>query len=460
MKTITKTSKKPAAKCAAKPTGKIAVLEAVARFLVEEAARQGATDCKVGISTGESVDTSVRLGAVEQLEGAQTRNIEFQAFVGQKSATTTSSDFRRPALRKLVKATIALATASEADPFAGLPEKHHLAKSVPDLGLYDPAIAAITVQQKIQLALDCEGAARKADPRITNSNGASFSDGGGITVHANSRGFLGSYQSNYCSLNVAVVASTEGSEMQTNGWWSSSRSFKGLETPEAIGAKAAERTLRQLGARKVKSQVVPVVFDPQMAARLISQFVGAASGRSIDRKMSFLLGKLGEVVASKAVTIVDDPTMPGKVGSRPFDGDGMPMKRRTIVGAGKLETYLVDAYAARKLKCEPNSGSTGNLYLQAGDQTPEAIIASVKNGLYLTSVSGPGFNAVTGDYSLGASGMWIEDGKLAFPVSGITVASNLLDMFAGIIAVGNDLEFRSATNSPTILIDKMTVAGE
>jgi PmbA protein len=256
------------------------------------------------------------------------------------------------------------------------------------------------------------------------------------------------------------VASDKDGEMQTNGWHAASRSFKGLESPEAIGKKAAERALRQLGARKVKSQVVPVVFDQQMAARLIGQFVSAASGRSIDRKSTFLLNKLGEIVASKQVTIVDDPLMKGKLGSRPFDGEGLPMKRRIIVGEGKLLTYLVDAYAGRKLKCEPNSSGTGNLYLEAGDKTAEEIIASVKNGLYLTSVSGSGVNGVTGDYSLGASGMWIEDGKLAYPVSGITVASNLLDMFAGIIAVGNDLEFRSSTSSPTILIDKMTVAGE
>ncbi|MBS1993719.1 MAG: TldD/PmbA family protein [Cyanobacteria bacterium SZAS LIN-3] len=467
MKTATKTSKKPSAKTArknapkAKVTGdsKIAALEAIARFIIDEAAKQGATDCEVGISTGESVDTAVRLGVVEQLEGAQSRGVNFCAYVGQKSATTSTSDFRRPALRKLVKATIAMANASEADPFAGLPDKHHLAKHVPELGLYDPAIDAMPVEKKIQMAIDAEQAARRADMRITNSEGASFSNGGGITVYGNSRGFLGSYRGNWCSLNVGVVAQ-EGTEMQTNSWYSASRSLAGLESPESLGRTATARAVRQLGARKVKSQVVPVVFDQQMAARLLSQFVGAASGRSIDRKSSFLVGKLNEVVASKLVTIVDDPTMVGKLGSRPFDGEGLPLKRRTIVKEGVLETYLVDAYAARKLKCEPNSGSTGNLHLQAGTQTPEEIIASVKNGLYLTSVSGPGFNGVTGDYSLGASGIWIEDGKLTFPVSGITIASTIQEMFAGIIAVGNDLEFRSGTNSPTILIDKMTVAGE
>ncbi len=428
-------------------------------MIVAEAKKQGATDCEVSIRSSQSVDITVRLGVVEQLEGAQARGIHFGAYVGQKSAACSTSDFRRPALKKLVKDTIDLAIASEEDPFAGLPDKRYLAKKVPDLGLYDPTIPDIPVEKKIQLAIDTEAAALAVDGRLTNSNGASFSDGGGTTVYANSRGFLGTYEGNYCSLGVSVVASENG-EMQTNGWYSTSRKYALLETPEHVGKKAAERALRQLGGRKVKSQVVPVVFDQQMASRLISQFVSAASGRSIDRKSSFLVGKLGQAVAPEFVTITDDPLMIGRLGSRPFDGEGMPMKRRNIIERGVLMTYLVDAYAARKLECEPNTSSTGNLYLHAGTQTAEEIIATVKNGLYLTSVSGPGFNGVTGDYSLGASGQWIVDGQLTYPVSGITIASNILDMFLGIVAVGNDLEFRSSTNAPTILIAEMTIAGE
>ena len=454
-----KTATKTTTKIASTSPSQAAPLEAIARFILQEAKKQGATDCEVRISTSEAVDITVRNGVVEQLEGAQSRGVHFNAYIGQKSANTSSSDFRRPALIKLIKDTIDLANASEADPYAGLPEARQLATQFPELDLFDPSITAIPVEKKIQLALDTEAAALAADPAITNSVGAGFADGGGITVYANSRGFLGSYQATYCSLNVSVVASKD-SEMQTNGWHSASRNFKNLESPEHIGSKASARALRQLGAKKVKSQVVPVVYDPQMAGRLVAQFVSAASGTSIDRKSSFLVGKLNEVVASPLVTIVDDPTMPGKLGSRPFDGEGLPLKRRNIISKGKLDTYLVSAYAGRKLDCEPNSSSTGNLYLEPGEKTPEEIIASVKNGLYLTSVSGPGFNGVTGDYSLGASGLWIEDGKLSYPVSGITVASNILEMFAGITAVGNDLEFRSSTAAPTILIDKMTVAGE
>lgn len=440
--------------------GKLANLETLAAFILAEASRLGASDCEVRIGESSSVDIGVRLGEVEQLEGAQSRGITLCVYVGQKSATTSSSDLRKASLRKLIKSTIAMADASEADPSAGLPEAHHLCRDVPDLGLYDPAVESIPVEKKIELAMATEKAARAADPRITNSEGAGFSDSANIVVYANSRGFLGSYRTSSCSLQVSVVASGEGGEMQTNYWYSTSRTLAGLESPEAIGRKAAERTVRQLGARKVKSQVVPVVFDPLMAGRLLGQFVGATSGRAIDRKSSFLVGKLGETVASPLVTIVDDPRLPGALGSCPFDGEGLPMVHRNIVEAGVLKTYLVDAYAARKLGCEPNSGSTGNLHLAVGDKSPEEIIASVKNGLYLTGVSGPGFNAVTGDYSLGASGIWIEDGKLAYPVSGITIASTVPEMFAGIIAVGNDLVLRGGASAPTILIDKMTVAGD
>jgi PmbA protein len=304
-----------------------------------------------------------------------------------------------------------------------------------------------------------ESAAREADSRITNSDGASFNDSSGAFIHANSRGFVGGYQGSHVSLSAGVVASKDG-EMQTGGWWATSRDFKGLESPEKVGKTAAQRALRQLGARKVKSQEVPVIYDPLMAARLLSQFIGAASGAHIYRKSSFMVDKLGEMVANSIVTVIDDPLMPGRLGSKPFDSEGMKCQTRTLIKDGRLETYLLSSYAGRKLNCKPNSGSVGNLYLKPGDSTPESIIESVKNGLLLTSVSGMGFNAVTGDYSMGASGTWIENGKLAYPVSGITVAGNVLEMFGNIEAIGNDLNFRSSTVSPTIKISKMTVAGE
>lgn len=430
-----------------------------ARFVVAEAKRLGATDCDVTIEVGDAVSTEVRLKQVESLEGAQSCSVGFRAFIGQRSASMSTSDMRRRPLTKLVRDTIAMARDAQEDAFAGLPDAKYLATATPDLALCDDAIAKMPVERKIELAMQMEAAALAHDPRIQVGRSTSFSDGTDYTVYANSRGFVGGYGSSYVAMSTQVVAK-DNQGMQTGGWQSVSRTLAGLGSPEEVGKVAAQRTLRHLGARKVKSQEVPVVFDPQMAARLISQFVGAAAGNAIYQKRSFLVGKLGQQVAASKVTIIDDGLMPGGLGSKPFDGEGLPTSKRTIIDRGSLTMYLMGSYSARKLGAEPNGGSLSNLYLEAGDVSPEDIIGSVKNGLYLTAVSGPGFNSVSGDYSMGASGIWIEDGKLAYPVEEITVASNILEMFANIEMVGNDLEFRSSVNAPTIKIARMMVAGE
>ena len=434
-------------------------LESTAAFIVAEAKRLGATDCEVTIGAGQSVDIGVRLGKVEELQGAQTQGLEFKAFVGQRHASVSTADVRRRSLTRLIRETIATAKLAQEDPSAGLAEREQFASSIPNLELFDGAATALPVEKKIEMALAAEAAAMSADQRITNSEGAGFSENTGITVKANSRGFVGAYEASSCSLSATVIANDD-SGMQVGAWWSSSRKLAGLLSPEEVGKVAAEHALRKLGARRVKSQSCPVVFDPQMAARLVGQLVGAASGAHIYRKSSFLVGKRGQLIASPLVTIVDDPLIKGGLASRPFDSEGLPCKTRTIVGEGKLECYLLGVYSARKLGEAPNGGSTSNLYLKAGSASPEEIIASVSNGLYLTSVSGPGFNTTTGDYSVGASGLWIENGKIAFPVQGITIAGNVVDMFNGIEAVGNDLVFRSGTNAPTIKIGSMMIAGE
>ncbi|MBX3073389.1 hypothetical protein KF728_21465 [Candidatus Obscuribacterales bacterium] len=435
-------------------------LESLAAFVVSKARQYGATDCEVSVNEYESVEVGVRLGEVEELNGAQGRGLRFRALVGQKSASTNTSDLTRASVARMVKKTVELARESEGDEFAGLPEAHLFAKSLPELDLFDPSLDKVDINTKIEMAKKAEAAARAADPRIVNSNGGGFSDSRGLVVFANSRGFVGSYAGTSCSLNAGVLASENDGPMQSGGWSSSSRTFAGLDTPEAIGAEAARRALRHLGARKVKTQEVPVVFDPIMAARLLAQFVGAASGTHVYRRSSFLAGKVGEIVAAKDLVIVDDPTMKGALGSRPFDGEGLPVCRRLIVEDGKLQTYLIDSYAGRKLGMTPNSDSVGNLHIQAGKHSPAEIIGSIKNGLYLTAVSGPGFNSVTGDYSMGATGIWIENGELAYPVEKITVASNVLDMMKGIEMIGSDLVFRSSTVAPTLKINKMMVSGK
>lgn len=434
-------------------------LESAAEFIVAEAKRLGASDCEVTIGAGQSVDVGVRLGKVEELQGAQTQGLDFKAFVGTRHATVSTADLRRRSLTRLVRETIATAKLAQEDPSAGLAERGQFASSFPDLDLFDGAASALPVEKKIEMAMAAEAAAMGADKRISNSEGAGFSERTGVTVKANSRGFVGAYEGSSCSISATVIATDEGG-MQVGGWWSSSRKLSGLESAEEVGKVAAEHALRQLGARRVKSQSCPVVFDPQMAARLVSQLVGAAAGAHIYRKSSFLAGKRGELIASPLVTIVDDPLMKGGLASRPFDGEGLPSAKRVIVGDGKLECYLLGVYSARKLGEAPNGGSTSNLYLKAGNVSAEDIIASVDNGLYLTSVSGPGFNQTTGDYSVGASGMWIEKGKIAFPVQGITIAGNVVDMFNGIEAIGSDLVFRSGVNAPTVKIARMMIAGE
>ncbi len=437
-------------------------LVALAKFVLAEAKQNGATDCDVSMRVTDSIDTSVRMGEVEALETAvQGRALTVRAFVGHNNASVSTTDFARGSLKNIVRKTVEMAEASEPDPDSGLPNAEHLASSnnLPDLKLFSETLEGIAPGRKIELALAAEAAARSFDKRITNSEGAGFSDSSSTSAYANSLGFIGSFASSMCTLQASVIAS-EGSEMQSGAWWHHSRSLDTLESPESIGQEAARRALRSLGARKVASQKCPVVFDPRMAADLIGKLAGAASGQSIYRNSSFLVGKIGEMVANKDVTIIDDPLIPGRLGSRPWGPEGLAVKKRVIVREGRLEQYFIDGYAARKLKTVPNGGGSTNLYLEPGKASPKEIIGSVKNGLYLTGISGFGFNQVTGDYSLGASGLWIENGEFSYAVDEITIASTMLEMFNAIEAVGNDLEFRSSVSAPTLLVGRMTIGGK
>ncbi len=434
----------------------------LAEFVVAEAKTAGATDCDVSLYVADSVDTGVRMREVEELGTAvQKQGLSFRAYVGQNSASTSSTDFRRKSVQQMIRDTIEMARASEPDPFAGLPDANHLAKSdhLADLALFDASVATLSPGRKIEMALAAEEAALSFDKRITNSEGAGFSDSSGTYAYANSRGFAGAYKSTRCILQTSVVAGENGG-MQSGAWWHQTTCFAELESPESIGREAARRAIRSLGARKVASQQCAVVFDPQMAASLLGKFASAADGAAIYRNSSFLVGKIGQKVASKSLTIVDDGLMPGKLGSRPWGREGLSLNKRTIVRAGRLEQYFLDAYSARKLKELPNGGGITNLYIEPGSTSAEEIIASVQNGLFLTSTSGFGFNAVTGDYSQGAAGIWIENGQLAYPVDEITIAGNLLEMLNCLEVVGNDLAFRGSISSPTLLISRMTVGGK
>jgi PmbA protein len=436
--------------------------------VLKRAQARGATAADGFLVEERSFTASVRLGQVDTVKHARDQRLSLRVFAGRASAAASTSDLSRASLERLVDEATALARVTGEDPHAGLPEPGELIGAVPDLELEDPGGEELEPEAKIALARRAEAAALESDPRITNSEGAEYWDRRAGYAYATSHGFARGYATSGFGLSVAPVASA-GGEMQRDSWYSAARHRAALEPPEAIGRTAARRALRRLGARKMATTEVPVIFDPETAATLVRAVAGAASGPALYRRASFLLDRLGKRVAAPSVTIVDDALIPRALGSRPFDGEGLATRRTVLVGEGVLQTYLLDTYSARKLglasthhASRDGSGvgvSTTNLMLQAGPTPPEALIRSVKRGLYVTELIGFGVNGVTGDYSRGAAGLWIEDGELTHPVEEVTVAGNLLEMFDRIEGIGNDLVLRDRTVAPTVLIGRMVVAG-
>jgi PmbA protein len=436
--------------------------------MLEQARSRGATQADAFVVEEQSFSAQVRLGRVDTVKHAREQRLALRVFVGKAVAAASTSDLSTESVTRLVDEAVSLARITAPDDLSGLPEAGELCRVVPDLDLHDPTGHDLSPEEKVELARRCEAAALEADPRITNSEGGEFADRQARYAYATSHGFNRHYATSSFSLAASPVATKNG-EMQRDSWYHQTRKRARLDAPEDVGRIAAARALRRLGARPVKTAEVPVVFDPDTAASLIRHIAGAASGPSLYRQASFLLNKLGERIAASSMTIVDDGTMPGALGSRPFDGEGLPVRRTVIVDRGVLSSYLLDTYSGRKLgiasthhAARDGSGvgvSTTNLYLAAGDSSPADLIKSVRNGLYVTELIGFGVNGVTGDYSRGAVGMWIENGELAYPVEEITIAGNLLDMFQAVEGVGNDLRFRDRTVAPTILIGRMVVAG-
>jgi len=437
--------------------------------VLREARQKGATAADLVLIENELVTAQVRLRQTDTLRSAKEVRLGLRLFFDKRSATSSTSDLSRESLARLVEDTAVLAKATALDDYSGLPEAEECATNVPDLHLYDPDGESLTVKDQLDRAKAAEEAALSYDTRITNSEGAEFSSNLYRIIYGNSEGFVGQYRSSTFSLAVVPIASSEDG-MQRDHWYSRARHLSGLESPEAIGRRAAERSIGRLGARKIKTQEVPVVFDPEMAANLMRLLCGALSGSALYRGASFLVGKLGEQIAAETVTIYDDGTLPGHLGSKPFDGEGLPTRRNTIVENGVLRSYLLDCYSARKLGMKPTGNASRgvgdlptawptNFYLQAGPHEPTKIIRSVDAGIYVTELIGFGVNLVTGDYSQGAVGFWIEKGELAYPVHEITIAGNLKEMLSGIEMVGNDLSFRQSVVAPTLKIGRMTVAG-
>ncbi len=429
----------------------------------------GASDAECTMSEGEEFSALVRMRALETLKDAGARGAGLRVLLGKQVGSSYTSDLSMEGIRKLVESALAIAAISSEDPLAGLPDHSELGSLAGDLQLYSDDIASVETPRRIQQALETEEAAFSTDARITNSEGASFDAYVGQRVFANSRGFIGSYRVSSCSLSAAPVA-REGESMERDSWFSSARSHAQLESPAAIGRRAAERSIRRLGARKISTQKAPIVFDPLTARRLIGNIFEAVDGDEIYRNSSFLACKLGERVASENVTIIDDGTLPGLFGTSPFDDEGVPSRRTVVIERGVLKNYLLNTYTARKLGMRTTGNAArgitgnayvghGNLFLERGDRSPEEIVRGIRRGLYVTQLIGQGVNIVTGDYSRGAAGMWIENGEFAYPVSEITIASNLQRMLMEIESVGSDLEFRGSVASPTLMIGEMTISG-
>ncbi len=446
-------------------------LKELAHDVVRRAMAGGASAAEAVVHDGAEFSTVVRLGEVETLKEAGSHAMGLRVFFGKRAASTHTSDFSPAGIRQLVEGALALAKLTSEDPHAGLPEPELLGSVSGDLQLYFDDVDSLPTEERIAQARRAEAAALAADPRIRNSEGGSFDAAHNHTVMVNSLGFAGEYKTSHCSLAAVPIAQVDDCPMQRDYWFSVARTLCKLESPEDVGRVAAARTLRRLGARKVKTARVPVIFDPMVSRSLLDTIAQAVNGDAIYRGASFLAGKLGQSMAGENVTVIDDGTLPGGFGSGPFDDEGVPTQRTVVIERGTLKSYLLNTYTARKLGLKTtgnaarglagNPGiSSGNFFLQPGTRSPRHILAGVRQGLYVTEFLGFGVNLVTGDYSRGASGLWIENGEPVYPVEEITIAGNLRDMLHNIAEIGSDLEFRGSTAAPTLCIEGMTVAGE
>jgi PmbA protein len=437
-------------------------------WVLRRAAPRGATAADGFLVEESHFSASVRMREIENINHSREQRLSLRVFAGRASAAASTSDLSRESLERVVDEATALAKITAEDPHAGLPDASTLIARVPDLDLED-AGGDLSPEEKIEIARRAEAAALESDPRVTNSEGAEYSDRRARYAYATSHGFAHDYGTTGFSISVSPIASLNG-EMQRDYWYSSARKRARLEDPEAVGRKAAARAVRRLGARKMKSIEVPVVFDPETAASLVRSIAGAASGPSLYRRASFLLDRLGTKIAAPTVTIVDDALIPSALGSRPFDGEGLPTRTNVPIEKGVLKTFLCDSYAARKIGGRatgvarrgiaggPGVGAS-NLYFAAGTTPPADIVGEVDRGLFVTDLIGFGVDLVSGDFSQGAAGHWIEKGRFVHPVHEVTIAGNLKQMLMEVDALGTDLVFRGATASPTLRLRKMTISG-
>jgi len=434
-------------------------LQQFAELALAHAKSLGASATEVEVSASVGQNVTVRLDEVETIEYNRDKGLSITAYFGQQKGAASTSDLSRAAIERTVAAACAIAKYTAVDDCAGLADAARLARApFPDLALHKPW--TLPVEEAIEIARRIEAAAFDVDERIDNSEGATVSNHDGDFVYANSLGFMGGYPTSRVSLSAAMIASADGM-MQRDYWYSVARGQDGLDSAEEVGRRAGERTVSRLGARRVSMGDFPVLFDPMMAAGLIGHFVGAVSGSSLYRKASFLLDSLGTRIFAPMVSIHENPHLKAALGSAPFDAEGVTTVSRDLVTDGTLNGYFLGSYSARKLGMQStgNAGGNHNLIVKPGELDFAGLVKKMHKGVIVTELMGQGVNNVTGDYSRGAVGYWVENGEIAFPVEEITIASNLKDMFQGIVAVGNDVEAKGSRHTGSILIDRMAVAG-
>ncbi len=427
--------------------------------IIEEARRQGASASEVSVSMEQGLSTTVRQGEVETVEFNRDEGFGITLYVGQSKGSASTTGSGDEAIRETVAAALAIARHASEDEFAGLADATLMARELPDLDLYHPW--NVTPEQAIEQALSCEGAAFAVDQRIRNADGTSLNTHQGCRAYGNSNGFIGGYCSSRHSLSCVMIAESEG-QMQRDYFYDVNRIGEALLDPQTIGRRAAERAVRRLGARPVPTCEVPVLFAPELATGLFGHFIAAISGGNLYRKASYLEDALGQTLFPEWLSLDERPHIPRALGSASYDGDGLATYAKPFVENGRLLSYVLSTYSGRKLgmPSTANAGGVHNLFVSHGNEDQAALIRRMGRGLLVTELMGQGLNLVTGDYSRGAGGYWVENGEIQFPVQEVTIAGNLRDMFRQIVAVGCDVETRSNVRTGSVLIERMMVAGK
>jgi PmbA protein len=434
-------------------------LKNIVQNLLDEAKRQGASASEAGLSQENGLTVSARLGDVETIEHHCGQGLGITVYFDQRKGSASTTDLSPESIRETVSAACSIARYTSEDEFSGLPEKDLLATEFPDLDLNHPW--GISVDDAITLAIECEDAARNYDAEISNSEGASVNTHQGIHVMGNSLGFLHGFTSTRHSLSCSVLAQ-RGESMQRDYWYSVARNALNLEAASEIGKKAAQRAIRRLQGSTLSTRQCPVLYSAEIASGLLSSFIGAISGGNLYRKSSFLLDALDTQVFPEFIRIYEQPHLKGALGSAAFDGEGVATKARDIVSEGVLRSYVLSTYSARKLGLHStgNAGGVRNLTIDTGALDFQGMLKQLDTGLLVTELMGQGVNILTGDYSRGAAGFWVENGQIQYPVEEITIAGNLKDMLRNIVAVGNDIDYRGNVRTGSILVERMSIAGE